>query len=562
MKGWKDLFREHILERGRNYFYEGAVIEFQQTENGYRAVVEGTEEYEVEVDIEEDRVYDLYCSCPYAEDGNYCKHMAAVLYKIEEVNGNGDEIEENWVERTLREKKELEETIEKIPEEELRAFVKELADYDDEIRNMILTRYAVKIDAKQIKRLKQEVDNIVYQYGDRSGFIDYRNAWDFTSALHVFLDERVDTLLERSCYSQAFDLTNYVFKIIGNIDMDDSDGGTSQIANICYEKWKKILENCSDVERNKMFSWFINHQACGYVIDYMEDYIEEFLMNEFQNRELLEKKLKFLDEIIEKQESSTDSGSTWSAHYGYQNNILKRLEIMEKLNYSDDEIKEYRKKNWKFSAVRGLEIKENLESGNIDQAIKILQESKILDSAYAGLVSGYSEQLIVLYEKQSDEKAYKNELLFYVFECSQKNLVHINKLKASCTAEEWKQYREQILESPKNYCIRYPFMEAEGLYERMLECMKQESFIYRLDEYEKVLKEKFPEQVRDIYISYLYKEAERTTDRKRYRELIKYLKKIRGYPDVKEKSKEIANEWRAMYYRRSAMMDEMRKAGF
>lgn len=562
MKGWKDLFREHILERGRNYFYEGAVIEFQQTENGYRAVVEGTEEYEVEVDIEEDRVYDLYCSCPYAEDGNYCKHMAAVLYKIEEVNGNGDEIEENWVERTLREKKELEETIEKIPEEELRAFVKELADYDDEIRNMILTRYAVKIDAKQIKRLKQEVDNIVYQYGDRSGFIDYRNAWDFTSALHVFLDERVDTLLERSCYSQAFDLTNYVFKIIGNIDMDDSDGGTSQIANICYEKWKKILENCSDVERNKMFSWFINHQACGYVIDYMEDYIEEFLMNEFQNRELLEKKLKFLDEIIEKQESSTDSGSTWSAHYGYQNNILKRLEIMEKLNYSDDEIKEYRKKNWKFSAVRGLEIKENLESGNMDQAIKILQESKILDSAYAGLVSGYSEQLIVLYEKQSDEKAYKNELLFYVFECSQKNLVHINKLKASCTAEEWKQYREQILESPKNYCIRYPFMEAEGLYERMLECMKQESFIYRLDEYEKVLKEKFPEQVRDIYISYLYKEAERTTDRKRYRELIKYLKKIRGYPDGKEKSKEIANEWRAMYYRRSAMMDEMRKAGF
>ena len=562
MKGWKDLFREHILERGRNYFYEGAVIEFQQTENGYRAVVEGTEEYEVEVDIEEDRVYDLYCSCPYAEDGNYCKHMAAVLYKIEEVNGNGDEIEENWVERTLREKKELEETIEKIPEEELRAFVKELADYDDEIRNMILTRYAVKIDAKQIKRLKQEVDNIVYQYGDRSGFIDYRNAWDFTSALHVFLDERVDTLLERSCYSQAFDSTNYVFKIIGNIDMDDSDGGTSQIANICYEKWKKILENCSDVERNKMFSWFINHQACGYVIDYMEDYIEEFLMNEFQNRELLEKKLKFLDEIIEKQESSTDSGSTWSAHYGYQNNILKRLEIMEKLNYSDDEIKEYRKKNWKFSAVRGLEIKENLESGNMDQAIKILQESKILDSAYAGLVSGYSEQLIVLYEKQSDEKAYKNELLFYVFECSQKNLVHINKLKASCTAEEWKQYREQILESPKNYCIRYPFMEAEGLYERMLECMKQESFIYRLDEYEKVLKEKFPEQVRDIYISYLYKEAERTTDRKRYRELIKYLKKIRGYPDGKEKSKEIANEWRAMYYRRSAMMDEMRKAGF
>lgn len=62
-------------------------------------------------------------------------------------------------------------------------------------------------------------------------------------------------------------------------------------------------------------------------------------MNEFQNREMLEKKLKHLDEIIEKQESSTDDGSAWSMHYDYQSNILKRLEIMEKLNYPKEKIK-------------------------------------------------------------------------------------------------------------------------------------------------------------------------------------------------------------------------------
>lgn len=76
------------------------------------------------------------------------------------------------------------------------------------------------------------------------------------------------------------------------------------------------------------------------------------------------------------------------------------------------------------------------------------------------------------------------------------------------------------------------------------------------------MKEKFPEQVRDIYVSYIHRETARTTDRKRYRELMKYLKKIKSYPDGKERAKEIADNWRAMYYRRSAMMDEMRKAGF
>lgn len=562
MKGWKNLFREHILERGRNYYYVGAVTEFQKTKNGYRAIVEGTEDYEVEIEIEEGNICDMYCSCPYAEDGNYCKHMAAVLYKMEETEGEENEIEETWMERRIRASKELEETIEKIPEEELRILLKELAEQNDEIYNMILTRYAVRIDEKQMNRLKQEVDNIVYQYGDRSGFIDYRNAWDFTSALQDFLNENVETLIERNCYLQAFEMTNYVFKIIGNIDIDDSDGGTSYVADICYEKWKKILENCNDEEKNKLFSWFLSHQGCGYVIDYMEDYMEEFLMNEFQNREMLERKLKSLDEMIEKQKSSTDGGSTWSVHYGYQDNVLKRLEIMKKLNYSDEEIKEYRKKNRQFSAVRKLEIQENLACGNINQAIEILQESKNLDIGYPGLISEYSKQLIDLYEKHFDKKAYKKELLFYIFECPQNDLVYINKLKAICTDEEWRKYRERILESNKNYYIQYPLMEAEGLYERMLENMKNELFIYRLDEYEKVLKKIYPEQVRDIYISYLYKESERSSDRKRYKEWMRYLKKIKGYPDGKEKAKEIAEKWRAMYYRRTAMMDELRKAGF
>ena len=100
------------------------------------------------------------------------------------------------------------------------------------------------------------------------------------------------------------------------------------------------------------------------------------------------------------------------------------------------------------------------------------------------------------------------------------------------------------------------------MYERMLECLRKEDFVLNLDRYEKVLKERFPEQVRDLYISYLYREAERVSDRNRYRELMKYLKKISGYPGGKEKAAGIAENWRAKYYRRRAMMDEMKKAGF
>ena len=559
MSDWKDLFQGHILDRGEAYYFDGAVLELHKTEHGYHAAVEGTEDYEVDIEMEGGRVCEMYCSCPYAENGNNCKHMAAVLFEIEEQNE-----EDILAEGTCPDdqEKEVEEIIERISEEELRSFVKGIAAQDSEIRNILMTRYAVKIDEKQMDRLKQGIGQLVWEYGDRSGYIDYRNALDFCWALENYLEDKVDTLIDRKYYWQAFELTNYVFGTIGNIDIDDSDGGTSQVANVCYDKWKKILENCSEEEKNEMFSWFMSHLSCDYVVDYMEDYMEDFLTHEFQNREMLEKMLKDLDERIEMQTSSTDCGSTWSARYGYENNIIKRLEFIERLDLPAEEIREYRRQHWRFSAVRELEIQENLDNGNLGEAIRILQESKILDKEYPGLVARYSEQLISIYETQTDKEGYKKELLYYVFECPQNNLVHIYKLKEVCTDKEWEDYREQILKNPKNYNILYPFMEKEGMYEPMLECLKKETFTYNLDRYENVLKEKFPEQVRDIYISYLHHEVERAGNRKRYRELMKYLKKIRRYPGGKEKASEIAENWRAMYYRRTAMMDEMRKAGF
>lgn len=146
------------------------------------------------------------------------------------------------------------------------------------------------------------------------------------------------------------------------------------------------------------------------------------------------------------------------------------------------------------------------------------------------------------------------------------SMEYIQKYKAVCSEQEWLRQRILLLQKMKGDPMRYKLMEKEGLYEEMLKEIVQEvkkySWISRLDEYEKLLKSKFPEEVRDLYREFVKKEAVRVSDRKRYQELVGYLKKIRKYPDGKEMAAEIAKEWRALYYRRSAMMDEIRKAGF
>lgn len=71
-------------KRGFYYHCEYAVENLDVTEDGIRADVIGTEDYEVEISLENGDVTNMYCSCPYAESGNNCKHMAAVLFEWSE----------------------------------------------------------------------------------------------------------------------------------------------------------------------------------------------------------------------------------------------------------------------------------------------------------------------------------------------------------------------------------------------------------------------------------------------------------------------------------------------
>lgn len=559
MKPWKDLFRTHILERGLNYYEEGYVTSLEETSTGYTAVVEGTDDYDVEIEMRDDQVYDMTCTCPYAAEGNYCKHMAAVLYKIED--GEPDtKMPVNYLQKVQDQEKELREIITEIPIEELQEMVFSLAASDSFLHNKIMTKYA-PITSCHIARLKKQVDDIGCYYSDRGGFVDYYHATDYTDALNNFLDENIPLLLEKNCRMEAFELVNCVFYEIGNRDMDDSDGGTSFVADNCYEYWQTILQECNDKEKENMFQWFQDHQE-NYVIDYLEDYISDFLLNEFHDEEMLRKKLYMLDEKIAKFQKENYSGDSYSAYYGIVNNITARIRLMEELNYSKQEIRDYRQKYRNFSEIRKMEIQEYLSGRRYVEAISVLKESKKMDANQAGLVAEYSQQLIGIYEKRNMQKEYEQELQYQVFECMQRNLEYIVKLKKLYSETEWEEQREKFLQGKTSTWIRYEFLAEEELFGRLLQEIQKNNSIYALDQYEKVLKKHLPNEVRDMYVQYVKNGAVRTADRKAYKYLMSYLKKIAKYPDGKKIVRDIADCWKQDYKRRPAMMDELRKAGF
>ena len=81
---WKRYFRPSILERGRDYYKRKRVHGLKYDNLIFSARVLGEKAYDVEIKERNGNIVYMKCNCPFAISGSYCKHMAAVMYEIEE----------------------------------------------------------------------------------------------------------------------------------------------------------------------------------------------------------------------------------------------------------------------------------------------------------------------------------------------------------------------------------------------------------------------------------------------------------------------------------------------
>ena len=110
-----------------------------------------------------------------------------------------------------------------------------------------------------------------------------------------YIYQDVAMMIDDGDYLDAFELICYLFLKVGDVDIDDSDGGVGVFADLCFETWDRILNEVNGKIEKKMYNWFIGHLD-GSVIDYMEEYIEKILMQRFKSTEYLKDKLKYSSE--------------------------------------------------------------------------------------------------------------------------------------------------------------------------------------------------------------------------------------------------------------------------
>lgn len=536
---WKSLFASHILERGYDYYMDGAVVDMEISENSIDAQVSGYDLYDVEIVFDNDEIEEMYCSCPYAEGGKNCKHMAAVLFEYD----NKDEYNES--------NETIEDMVNSADESVIRNFLTEILENNERLyikfKNTVL-RHSGKSD---ISSLKNEINYIVSANSDEGGFIDYRSAWDFCSELMDFIIDNVKPLMEKGYLEETFDLIMYIFKTISDIEIDDSDGGTSMVTNLCCDILKTVISR-SDLNMKEKFYSLLIEQNKGNLMDFFEDMVEDILIDEFSEEEFVIKNLEFTDKKLKEAEKDEEE---WGSNYRAGVWFERHIRLMD-TNGSDfnDKIN-YCKAHWKLSKARKFYIDEYINRKEYIKAIDALNESIKLDEDYSGLISDHMYKLMDIYKAIGDNEKYISVLWELTVQLGNINLY--KELKNQYTDEEWAEKREILFSQVKNRFIVAEFYKEEKLYDRLLNYVVRSNGLFEADKYKNILSKIYPDEILVKYKNELENMAKYTADRKVYREWVYILRQMRKIKGGNKVVNEIINDWKVTYKRRKAMMEEL-----
>ena len=259
---WSEHFTPLILGRGKKYFEEGRVSRVQHINNTYFADVEGTDEYEVEITIENGGIKEMLCNCPYAETDN-CKHMAAVLCALEMEDVSIEKLpvaltppivahiplEMPWLE-----------AIDNLPENVIRKELLKRADREDWLKERLAVLYLGGLPEGQIQNWKADLQEIASHYINRRGWIAGEDAWEFANELGNFMDAKLPLLFEVNAVMDAFHVIWIVMETALEWNVNDADGDLYDLFDDCEESLRKVYSAATDELREQMMQWYQEHR--------------------------------------------------------------------------------------------------------------------------------------------------------------------------------------------------------------------------------------------------------------------------------------------------------------
>ncbi len=144
----KKLAGTGAYQRGRDYFKDGSVVEWEKKRNKVLGFVQGSETYSVTLELSKQGL-DGFCDCPASDGIDFCKHCVALALQFQSENAQQEKLAKgNSGQR-------IQAYLETLPKEKLLEHLLEIINEDRELKQQwsITADLALgKVDAKNLKK--------------------------------------------------------------------------------------------------------------------------------------------------------------------------------------------------------------------------------------------------------------------------------------------------------------------------------------------------------------------------------------------------------------------------
>lgn len=189
-----DLFVDPtILQRGRTYFEEGAVICFEEVLPGqWQAEVAGSADYTVEVSLQGEEILQSFCDCPFT-GGEFCKHEIAVFLEISADLEREAFAKSSGQPQKLARQQPFHELLAsvaaKISSQEWETFVGRYAQQHPEFRDHFLIYFADRLPGTPTAIFHQKVRAAFRSAAGSKGYLEQNEAEEIVDTFREWIEE-------------------------------------------------------------------------------------------------------------------------------------------------------------------------------------------------------------------------------------------------------------------------------------------------------------------------------------------------------------------------------------
>jgi hypothetical protein len=549
-----------ILDRGRSYFRNGQVISFEEIQPGeYEAVVEGTEDYLVNLTVTDGEITDCSCTCPY-DYGSICKHIvAAVMYLQKEEYG----VQEPSIVKK-REKKpaakrktiaeQVDELLASVSHDDLKQFIKKQCISDPEFRRSFISGFLYKTSKESPEMYREHVKGILRSAKGRDNFISWSRVGMVGKAVNTMLEIANRHVSEDNFMSAIHICFPVAEEMVKALDYaDDSDGDIGENINLAFD----ILAQVSESDLSEEVRLHLFEQV-------LKDYKKEIFSGWDWQINLLELSVQLAKTEIEAKKVM--SLLSTHSHYEYESEQMTKLEyeLIRKMS-GEAEAEKFIEQNLDNPDLRRNALEKAIRTGDFEKAETLARDGISQDSEdKPGLAKEWYDWLLRIAMKKDDREKIIEYARYLFVDGFRHDQDYYAILKKHTDKSEWHNFVEGIISEIRKKShwseidvIAKIYIE-EQWWERLLELVSGTKHLPYIQHYEKYLSDLYPAELADLYEKAIVDYLKRMTGRNHYQEACRYMRRM-----IKLGARKRVNELilflRREYPQRRALLDELNK---